>query len=343
MRVRMLAVTAIVMIAAVVEAGLSKAAQEWRRGPEKFLMSNEEEKAWKSVTSDADAAAFIDLFWARRDPTPGTPRNEMREEFLVRVRYSDASFAEKRRGALTDRGQVYIVLGPPEKGTRQTMSIAGPAGFSSSAGARSADSLVWTWTREEAIALGVPKLYAYFNQLIGSDTYVRDTKNAVFSNVSSAAIRRYIVDAEMTAAPEWAARVSKEIFSAAPAARGDVTAVGRIGRVVLLHDLNVLNLDAATDPLAPLHPATEFATGGDLAFVLEYCGSQGSLKLEAKINNMAAASEVEPAPMRAVAGCGAVPGMLSLSGLKSGSYELEIATIEPNGARLTTRQRFVVK
>src|SRR5687767_7791649 len=125
MRVKMLAVATILLIAAVAEAGLSKAAQEWRRGPEKFLLTNEEEKAWKSVTTDEAAASFIDLFWARRDPTPGTPRNEFREEFLTRVRFSDGSFAEKkRRGALSDRGQVYIVLGPPQKGTRESMGIA---------------------------------------------------------------------------------------------------------------------------------------------------------------------------------------------------------------------------
>ena len=88
---------------------------------------------------------------------------------------------------------------------------------------------------------------------------------------------------------------------------------------------------------------TEFANDGDLAYVLEYCGSQAPLKVEMKIGNMAAASELEPAPMKAVAGCGAVPGMFSLSGLKRGSHELEITTIEPNGARLTMKKGFQIK
>ena len=345
MRVKMLAVATILMIAAVAEAGLSKSAQEWRRGPEKFLMTNEEEKSWKSVTTDEAAANFIDLFWARRDSTPGTPRNEFREEFLTRVRFSDSSFPEKkRRGALTDRGQVYIVLGPPEKGSREAMGIAAPSGMSQ-ASSRSADSIVWNWTREEAKALGMLKIHATFNQIVGTDTYVRDTKRGEFSNVSALVIQRNVVNPSLTEVPDWAARVSKEVFSpgAATVAKADVKAEGRIGRVVLLRDLGVLNLDASSDPLASLQPVTEFTSDESLAFVLEYCASPGPLKLEARIGSLAAASEMDPAPMRAVTGCGVVPGMLSLEGLKKGTHELQITTIEPNGARLTTKQAFAVK
>jgi GWxTD domain-containing protein len=345
MRVKRFVVASVLMIAGVAEAGLSKPAQDWRRGPEKFLISDDEAKAWKSVASDADAAAFIDLFWARRDPTAGTPRNEFREEFLTRVRYSDAAFAEKRnRGALTERGQGYILLGPPENGTRANMSISGPSGMSG-ASARSSDNLVWTWSREDAIALDVPRLTATFNQVPGTDMYARDTKVGQFSNVSAKKIHRNIVSPDLTVAPDWAAHVGKEIFSGAktPAPKGDVKAEGHIGRFVLLGDLGALNPDAATDPIELLQPTTEFALNGDLAFVLEYCGSQGPLKVESKINNMSAASELEPAPMKAVAGCGALPGMFSLSGLERGSYDLELTTIEPNGARLSTKKRFTIR
>lgn len=350
MRVKLLVVIAVVMIAGVAEAGLSKAAQEWRRGPEKFLLTDEEEKAWKSLGSDEAAAAFIDLFWARRDPSAGTPRNELREEFLARVRYSDAAFAEKRmRGAITQRGQVYILLGPPETGARANMSVQGNSSGLSGASARSVDNLVWTWPREVAVALGVPRITATFNQVAGSDMYTRDTKVGQFSNVSALAIRKNVVHPEMTVAPEWATRFSKEIFSAgavsasAPAPKGGAKAAGRIGRLVLLGDLGALNLDADSDPLASLQPMSEFAKDGDLAFVLEYCGTPVSLKLESKINNLSAASEMEPAAMKAVAGCGAIPGMLSLSGLPAGSQELQITLIEPNASRVTTKQRFQIK
>lgn len=345
MRMKLFVATAVLMVAGVAEAGLSKAAQEWRRSPAKFLITGEESKAWKALTSDAAAAEFVDLFWARRDPTTGTPRNEFREEFLTRVRYADAAFAEKRsRGALTDRGQVYILLGPPGKGTRENMSISGPSGMSS-ASARSADSLIWTWPREEAIALGVPLVEVMFTQVVGTNIYGRDTKYGQFSNVAEAAIRKNVVRPELTSVPEWALRVGIETASAAPAAAAQAggKAVGRIGRLFLLRDLGALNLDAASDPLASLTPVTSFAPDGDLAFALEYCGGTGALKVEMKVGNLVAASELEPAPMKAVAGCGVIPGMLSLSGIGRGSHELVITTIEGNGGRLTAKQQFRIE
>ncbi|MDQ3280113.1 MAG: GWxTD domain-containing protein [Acidobacteriota bacterium] len=338
-------IAVMMMVGVAAEAGVSKNVAEWRRGPEKFLFTAEEEQAWKAVNSDDAAAAFIDLFWARRDPTPGTARNEFREEFLNRVRYADSAFAEKRkRGALSERGQVYLILGAPENGSRADMQIAGNSGLSS-ASARSAENLVWTWSREAASALGVPKLSVTFNQVIGTDVFVRDTKFGQFSNVGSVAVRKTVVDPNMTVAPEWAAHVGREVLAGAgqPAAAG-VHAQGHAGRLILLGDLGMLRLDSSTDPLAALQPVTEFSTSGSLAFVLEYCGGPaGPMKIETKINNLAAAAEVEPMPMSAVAGCAAIPGQFPLSSLKPGAYDLAITTIEPNGARSTTTSHFTIK
>ncbi|HEX7828925.1 MAG TPA: GWxTD domain-containing protein [Thermoanaerobaculia bacterium] len=345
MRVKLLVVTAVLMIAGVAEAGVSKAAQEWRKGPEKFLMTDEEERAWKSVQTDEAAAAFIDLFWVRRDPTAGTPRNEFREEFQRRVQYADLSFEEKRkRGALTDRGQVYILLGPPENGSRDSMTVQGPSGMSA-ASARTGDNVVWSWPREVAIALGVPKINVTFNQIIGSNVYSRDTKYGQFSNVSATQIKKNIVNPELTTAPAWALKVGNEVLggvASPPVAPTNAKATGRIGRLVLISDLGALDLDAA-DPVAALQPVTEFAAEGELGFLLEYCGGQGNLRVEVKADHLAAASEMEPAPMKGVAGCAAVPGMLPLSGLKPGSYDLEITTIEANGGRLSTKKRIHIK
>lgn len=54
-------------------------------------------------------------FWAKRDPLPATPANEFREQFFDRVRTATDQFNESgRAGWETDRGEVYIVLGPPD-------------------------------------------------------------------------------------------------------------------------------------------------------------------------------------------------------------------------------------
>lgn len=104
-------------------AGLGVAAQElseiyrdWRSGPVQILMLPEEEKAWEEVTSDAEAESFIRLFWARRDPTPGTELNEFRREFEQRAAYAQQEFTtEDTPGALSDRGRAFVLLGPPRR------------------------------------------------------------------------------------------------------------------------------------------------------------------------------------------------------------------------------------
>ena len=103
-----------IAIATAAFAQLSSKFIAWPDGPVKFLMTREEAQQWRSLRSDADARAFIELFWAKRDPTPDTPRNEFREEFERRVDFADRNFpGAAGRGALSDRGRALILLGPP--------------------------------------------------------------------------------------------------------------------------------------------------------------------------------------------------------------------------------------
>jgi GWxTD domain-containing protein len=116
---------AIAAMATAAFAQLSKEYTDFGNGPAQWIMTNEEKAQWRSVKTDADAKTFVDLFWARRDPTPGTPRNEFKESFDQRVEYADQHFAAGRtRGAMTDPGRVLIVLGPP---TRMSSTQAGSA------------------------------------------------------------------------------------------------------------------------------------------------------------------------------------------------------------------------
>ncbi|HUF50124.1 MAG TPA: GWxTD domain-containing protein [Longimicrobiales bacterium] len=64
----------------------------------------------------AEQRAAWERFWERRDPLPITDINEYRDDFFARVRYATEAFREPggRGGWDTDRGEVYIVLGPPD-------------------------------------------------------------------------------------------------------------------------------------------------------------------------------------------------------------------------------------
>jgi len=102
--------------AAAAPADLSETYREWRSGPAQVLMTPAEEKAWQAVASDEEAETFVRLFWARRDPTVGTVLNEARRDFEQRVAYADETFAEEdTRGSLTDRGRVFLLMGPPRR------------------------------------------------------------------------------------------------------------------------------------------------------------------------------------------------------------------------------------
>lgn len=66
--------------------------------------------------SPGERAVLWDRFWARRDPAGGSPMlgNAFRDAFFERLRLASIYFAEPGRpGWKTDRGEVFIVLGPP--------------------------------------------------------------------------------------------------------------------------------------------------------------------------------------------------------------------------------------
>lgn len=105
---------AIALVAIAGFAALSPQKAAWAKGPVQFLMTPDEVKQWNALQTDAEADAFIALFWARRDPTPGTPANEFRDEFEARVAAADKNFSTNTvAGSLSDRGKILILFGTP--------------------------------------------------------------------------------------------------------------------------------------------------------------------------------------------------------------------------------------
>jgi GWxTD domain-containing protein len=52
-------------------------------------------------------------FWKDKDPTPGTPRNEIMVEYYNRIKYANEKFSHYVDGWKTDMGMVYIIYGEP--------------------------------------------------------------------------------------------------------------------------------------------------------------------------------------------------------------------------------------
>ena len=90
---------------------------EWREGPVRYLMTRQENQVYKGLKSDEARRRFITQFWKRRDPTQETPINEFRDVFWRRVQSASDLFTDDTpfEGWLTDRGKIYILLGPPSE------------------------------------------------------------------------------------------------------------------------------------------------------------------------------------------------------------------------------------
>jgi GWxTD domain-containing protein len=85
-----------------------------------YLATQEEMKEFKACANPLERQAFLDAFWAKRDPDPSTPQNEFYDAFALRVRYADEHFSQiNRLGRYTDMGRIYIKYGPPDEITRE--------------------------------------------------------------------------------------------------------------------------------------------------------------------------------------------------------------------------------
>src|ERR1022692_449006 len=80
-----------------------------------YIITNDERSAFKRLQSDAEREHFIEQFWLRRDPTPGTVVNEFKEEHYRRIAYANEHYAASIPGWKTDRGRIYITYGPPDE------------------------------------------------------------------------------------------------------------------------------------------------------------------------------------------------------------------------------------
>lgn len=52
-------------------------------------------------------------YWKSKDPSPGNDENEVFQEYFGRVNFANEQFSHYREGWQTDRGMVFIILGPP--------------------------------------------------------------------------------------------------------------------------------------------------------------------------------------------------------------------------------------
>lgn len=90
----------------------------------RYIISREERKTFLNLPP-SERPRFIEEFWKRRDSDPSTEANEYMIEYLKRIDEAKHLFTEGgTSGWLTDRGRIYVLIGPPEQ--RETY----PRGYS---------------------------------------------------------------------------------------------------------------------------------------------------------------------------------------------------------------------
>jgi GWxTD domain-containing protein len=90
---------------------------KWLNEDVVYLITDPERTAFQQLTTNDEKEHFIEQFWLRRDPTPGTAENEYKEEHYRRIAFANKHFQTHsgKPGWQTDRGHMWIVYGPPDE------------------------------------------------------------------------------------------------------------------------------------------------------------------------------------------------------------------------------------
>ncbi len=224
---RFLAVAALAAIASAPALAALEKYKDWDKGPEfSFFSTDEEKAAFKKLATDDEAASFIALFWARRDPDLRTPKNEFRDRVEALVKIADERFAIRgKRGSLTQRGRMLILLGPPKQSIPRDLSGAMGAG-STSADVQMVGAKIMQYTflyEEDRVPTFAEQrkfeVVIVVDQTLGTETL---EKAGQMATLQKRAIQAYLVNPGLKEPPVYRARetVEAEQKAAAEAAKG---------------------------------------------------------------------------------------------------------------------------
>ncbi len=88
--------------------------QRWLNEEVFYIITPVEREVFLKLQSNRERDIFFEAFWKQRDPTPGNEKNEFREEHFKRLIYVNKRFrGAGKSGWESDRGKVYVILGPP--------------------------------------------------------------------------------------------------------------------------------------------------------------------------------------------------------------------------------------
>jgi len=87
----------------------------WLRDEVPDIITEDERRAFRGLSTNEEREQFIEIFWNRRNPEPESPTNAFSEEHYRRLAYADEHFASGIPGRKTDRGRIYLIWGRPDE------------------------------------------------------------------------------------------------------------------------------------------------------------------------------------------------------------------------------------
>ena len=94
---------------------LSREHRKWLDEDVRWIISDDERKAFMQLSNDEERDKFIEAFWDRRNPNPDSEDNEFKDEHYRRIEYANEHYAAGVPGWKTDRGRMYIMYGPADE------------------------------------------------------------------------------------------------------------------------------------------------------------------------------------------------------------------------------------
>jgi GWxTD domain-containing protein len=185
-------------------AALSPEKAKWGEGPVQFLMTKEEAAQWKTLQTDAEADAFMTVFWARRGGAAAKADQE------ARWKYADEKFSVGgTKGSMSDRGKVLSLFGLPTRVLRaggeavmgQPPRLSGRESSSEISDSKIDSRVpqqVWVYEGDAAQKLfGVPKVELRFIDAHNHGEFKMETPRIDFGTARDHAIATMIVRPEI--------------------------------------------------------------------------------------------------------------------------------------------------
>ncbi len=95
---------------------MSKWSKQWLEEVVPYIITDVEKALFINLPTEEERGKFIDNFWKKRDPNPKTAENEFKLEYYKRIALANKFFGSSGiAGWRTDRGKIYILLGPPSE------------------------------------------------------------------------------------------------------------------------------------------------------------------------------------------------------------------------------------